>query len=318
MALLLEPFSREKESLDPIDKAIVRELIKNNRRTYAYLGEAAGVSSKTARMRVEKLVEDGTIHEFMVLKSLKMSEYDLAFIILRLDGSIKPDVLIKNIHSNPMVYVSAPLTTGDFILHAEYQGSEGLNDLGTFLRSQKGVAEVEIHPTVRDRGGAIELTSGHKRLLSFLMDDARMSISELTKRTGFSARRVKRLVEEMTASRGIQFSIKYNPNNEDEISFIIKINFDNGVTSGKELESRIEQDYPREYFRSHFSATQAVLFSVFNVQHLTEMEKMSNEIQSLSGVSNTEVLLYYNAIILDPPRRQELREKLISEGFIPS
>jgi len=304
--------------LDPVDKTIVRELIKNNRQTYAYLGKAAGVSSKTARLRVEKLVEDGTVNEFMVLKSLKMSHYDLAFIIMRSDGTVDPELFIQRIHSNPMIYVSAPLTTGDFILHAEYQGSKGMNELNIFLRSQEGVADVEVHPTVRDRGGTIELKLGHKRLLSFLMDDARMPISELTKRTGFSARRVRRLLEEMIDSRGIAFSIKYNPNKEEEISFIIKMNFDNRVTSGIELESKIAQSYPREYFRSHFSATQATLLSVFTVEHLTEMEKLSVELRSFSGVTAIEVLLYYNAIILDPPRRTELREELVSEGFIPS
>lgn len=303
--------------MDPIDKAIVKELIKNNRRTYAYLGKVANVTSKTARMRVERLVDDGTVEEFMVLKSLKMSGYDLAFIVLKPDKSVDPEELVEQVLANPMVYVSAPLTTGAFILHAEYQGSEGLSELTTFLRSLHGVEDADIHPTVRDRGGVIELKPAQKKILSYLMVNARLPISELAKRTRFGARRVRRLLDEMVESRGIQFAIKYNPNKEDEMDFIVKIGYDTKVMTGTDLGSLIEKHFPREYFRSHFSAIEPTLFSVFTIEHLIDVEKVITKLRKIKGILDTEVLLYYNSIILDPPRRTELREELEREGYFP-
>ncbi|UCH04508.1 MAG: Lrp/AsnC family transcriptional regulator, partial [Candidatus Thorarchaeota archaeon] len=167
--------------LDEIDKKIWQELANNCRYSYQYLGDRLGVSANAAKKRVEKLVDTGFIKGWYLGMKPAMIDAQFAFIEVATDSSQDDEKLVEALGSNEMVFVVLPLTTGDCVLHAEFIGAPGLLELTSFLRQVNGVRDVKVHPTTTSPGEKIELNSLHLRVLSSLVKDPRMSVSNISR-----------------------------------------------------------------------------------------------------------------------------------------
>jgi DNA-binding Lrp family transcriptional regulator len=262
---------------------------------------------------VTKLLETGFIRDWYVGFNPVMIDAQFAFIEVTTDGSHDEKWLIETLGSHPMIFVLLPLTTGDFILHAYFIGTTALLELGSFIRSVKGVTNVKIHPTTAGRGRKMELKPLHLRVLQQLDEDPRASISELARDTGLTARRVRRIVNELVESDAFDFSFIWNPNAGDSLAFISKIRYDSKEILPEEIDKRTREEYPLEYFYSHVSAIEPVIFSVFMVDHLFDIQKISNHLRKLHGVQALNTMIYYSATVLEPLTHRRMME-LISES----
>lgn len=72
-----------------------------------------------------------------------------------------------------------------------------------------------------------------------------------------------------------------------------------------------------EYFYSHISAIEPVMFCVFMVDHLLEIEGITRAVREYSGVAALNTLIYYSATILTPLTQLRLEEMLTKEGLWP-
>jgi len=296
--------------LDEIDKKLWQELGSNCRYSFQYLGDRLGISANAAKKRVEKLVDTGFIKGWYLGMRPAMIDAQFAFIEVTTDGSQDDEDLIEALGSSDMIYVVLPLTTGDYVLHAEFIGAPGLLELTSFIRQVNGVRGVKVHPTTASPGKKMELNSLHLRVLSSLVKDPRMSVSNISRNSGLTARRVRRLVDELVESDAFDFSFFWNPNAGDSMAFIAKIEYDSREAKSDDVDQIIREEYPLEYFYSHVSAIEPVMFSVFMVDHLFDIEKISRAIKKLPGVTTVSTMIYYSATILFPPTRSRLEEML--------
>lgn len=296
--------------MDEIDKKLWQELGSNCRYSFQYLGDKLGISANAAKKRVEKLVDTGFIKGWYLGMRPAMIDAQFAFIEVKTDGSQDDEKLAEALDSNHMVYVVLPLTTGDYALHAEFIGAHGLLELASFIRQVNGVRDVKVHPTTASPGKKMELSSLHLRVLSSLVKDPRMSVSNVSRNSGLTARRVRRIVDELIDSDAFDFSFFWNPNAGDSMAFIARIEYDSREAKSDDIDRRIREEYPLEYFYSHVSAIEPVMFSVFMVDHLFDIEKISRAIKKLSGVTTVSTMIYYSAIISFPPTRTRLEEML--------
>ncbi len=296
--------------LDEIDKRIWQELGSNCRYSFQYLGDRLGVSANAAKKRVEKLVDTGFIKSWYLGMRPAMIDAQFAFIEVATDGIQDDDMLVETLSSNEMIYVVLPLTTGDYVLHAEFIGASGLLELTSFIRQVSGIRKVKVHPTTASPGKKMELNSLHLRVLSCLVKDPRMSVSDISRNSGLTARRVRRLVDELIDNDAFDFSFFWNPNAGDSMAFIAKIEYDSRVAKSDDIDRRIREEYSLEYFYSHVSAIEPVMFSVFMVDHLFDIEKISRAIKKFPGVATVGTMIYYSAIVLFPPTRLRLEEML--------
>jgi DNA-binding Lrp family transcriptional regulator len=157
----------------------------------------------------------------------------------------------------------------------------------------------------------MELNSLHLRVLSWLVKDPRMSVSNISRNSGLTARRVRRIVDELIDSEAFDFSYFWNPNAGDSMAFIAKIEYDSREAKSEDIEQSIRQRYSLEYFYSHVSAIEPVMFSVFMVDHLFDIEKIARTIKNFPGVAALSTMIYYSATILFPPTRLRLEEMLV-------
>lgn len=299
--------------LDEIDKTLWQELYGNCRASYQYLANKLGLTANGVRKRVERLIESGVIIEWSISLQPAMIDSQYAFIEVMTDGTHDSDELFKQFYDKPEIYVILPLTSGDYVLHAFYNGSEGLLNLSSFLRQLNGVKETQIHPTITSIGNKIELSNLQRRVLKFLVKDPRMSISQIAQESGLTSRRVRKIVDQLQESNAFIFDFTWNPNAGDSMAFLARIEYDPKKGTSDDIENRIRADYNLEYFYSHVSAIDTVMFSVFMIQHLFDMEQIANSLKKYPGVKTVKPLIYYSATVATPLTVSHL-EELLSEN----
>lgn len=296
--------------MDEVDKALWQELYSNCRLSYQFLADKLNLTANAVRKRIDRLIERGVIVEWSISLTPAMIDSNYAFIEIITDEIFDYDELFKKFYDRPEIYVILPLTTGEFVLHAFYKGSEGLLELGSFLRQLNGVKEARIHPTTTFNGNKIEINNLQLRVLKSLVKDPRMPISQIALETGLTARRVRKIVDQLIESKSFIFDFTWNPNAGDSMAFIARIGYDPKLETSEEIEQKIRKNYNLEYFYSHVSAIAPVMFSVFMIHHIFDMETIIQQIRKYPGVNTLKPLIYYSATVIEPPTMTYLEELL--------
>ncbi|MFX1404305.1 MAG: Lrp/AsnC family transcriptional regulator, partial [Promethearchaeota archaeon] len=196
--------------MDPLDKKILWELHEDCRMSYQTLSNILGISANAVKKRVAKLIDTGVIHSFTAMLSLDYLKSEVLYGLVYTDGEENEEEFIQRLGSSPMVHVVGTIASGGggaYNFFAQYIGSEGLSELGRFVRTMPHVTRTEMFPLLipkdhrgvqalpvrgREEGGEFNRTE--LKVLHWLVDDSRMSISEVASRSGLTARRVGRTI----------------------------------------------------------------------------------------------------------------------------
>ena len=102
--------------LDDTSKAIIEQLQRDGRRSYAAIGKAVGLSEAAVRQRVQRLTEAGVMQVVAVTDPLELGFDRQAMIGIKAEGALEPiaDQLAK---MDEIEYVV--ITAGSFDLLAE-------------------------------------------------------------------------------------------------------------------------------------------------------------------------------------------------------
>ncbi|MEV0285697.1 Lrp/AsnC family transcriptional regulator [Kribbella sp. NPDC050820] len=102
--------------LDDTSKAIIEQLQRDGRRSYAAIGKAVGLSEAAVRQRVQRLTDAGVMQVVAVTDPLELGFDRQAMIGIKAEGSLEPiaDELAK---MDEVEYVV--ITAGSFDLLAE-------------------------------------------------------------------------------------------------------------------------------------------------------------------------------------------------------
>lgn len=105
--------------LDPIDEAILRELARDARASYAQIGAQVSLSAPAVKRRVDRLRESGVIRSFTVeLDHSALGWETEAYVEVFCAGSTSPETMRQAVERYPEV-VAASTVTGevDLVLH---------------------------------------------------------------------------------------------------------------------------------------------------------------------------------------------------------
>jgi DNA-binding Lrp family transcriptional regulator len=140
--------------LDPTDKKILDELSFDCRLSYRELAKRVGLSTTAVIRRVNALIDDGTIHNFVVIPTRNMAGTDSFIAIIHTDSSENLDEFVSMIGStHKFIQVSQLISPRghSFFLTGRYTSFSDLMEIGRFLRALDGVEEVEIYHIERKR-----------------------------------------------------------------------------------------------------------------------------------------------------------------------
>jgi DNA-binding Lrp family transcriptional regulator len=322
--------------MDLIDKGIFYALDSNCRVSYEELARRFEISANAIKKRVTKLQTSGILKRFNIWLSLSMIDAEMIVAFIRTDGSQDDEILINAIGNNPMVHRAAYLSNGDMVVFGEYNGANGLNELSRFLRCQEGVGEVEIHTLLTEKGGKVTFSPLQLKVLNQLRKNARMSIVNLAKHTGLTARTIRRVLEQLGGNRAttrafaitndlrpeerasnepVHFRSFWNLNAGGNISFATRITYMEDKGNPSELVGWLQEKYPVEHWYSYASASDPLLFSTFVVENVGVFEKIHQSLKRELMVDSIETLVFYPQRHFKGLREICLEEMLNQAGF---
>ncbi len=301
-------------ALDLIDKGIFYALDGNCRTSYETLARQFNISANAIKKRVTKLRDSGVLKAFSVWLSLSMIDAEMIVAFINTDGSQDDELLINTIGNNPMIHRTASLSNGGIMAFGEYISAQGLGELSRFLRKQEGVTDVEIHTLLTDKGGKINFTDLQMKVLNELRKDARMSIVELAKRTGLTARTIRRVLDQLggnsatarafvvrdnllpnerASSEPVHFRSIWNLNAGGCISYAVRLTYDEDQGNSIDVDSWLRKEYPVAHWYSYASATEPLVFSTFNVESVAAFEKIHHSLKKGQMIESSETLVLY-------------------------
>lgn len=300
-------------SMDEIDKRIILELDSDCRMTYQTMADKLGLSSTAVRKRITKLIESGIIDHFMAALSLAMIDSDLILAIVQTDGSEYQDEFVEEIGSNSSVVQASHVACGKGALYFVFgatSGVQALSDFGQFLRTLKSVTNVEIHVLVYPKGKKTVLTKLQLKVLKYLVDNPRMSIADLAELTGMTARRIRRVIDELQEGSGIDFSIFWNLGKGGLTEVLLRIEWDENISNYENITEWLRKQYPLEFWTPFVSATSPTMFARFVIDNLETIESIAKVVRKSPSVKSVSILVFFSNSLFEWPGVKELRFRL--------
>ena len=276
--------------MDSIDIGILRALGENCRVSYQEMSRTLGMTANAVKKRVNKLVDSGTIHSFVVYLSLAMADVEVYLAIVTTEGMKREENVLKIIVEDPHVFSAGRLSDGTCIVFAEYEGSENEIKFEHFLQDIEGVTRVDIHKLRSPRGMKVEFKPLQLRVLNCLIENPRMPATEVADKTGLTPRRVRRTINQLIEGGGLNFVARLNLNAGPGVIYYAQIVWDESKVTHTELEYWLDKEFAGQYFDSHISASSSMMLSLFVVDHLREAEPLSRKISQGSMIKSVKTI----------------------------
>ncbi|UCH04898.1 MAG: winged helix-turn-helix transcriptional regulator [Candidatus Thorarchaeota archaeon] len=277
--------------MDLIDKGILSDLTRNCRVTYQEMAGKYGISANAIRKRIHKLEDSGVIYEYGITLSPAMFDADYAFGVLYTDGSHDEQEFVERIGQNQFVSAASSYTGGIYLLIAEFRSMDELHRISSFLRSLEGVDQVELHALVIDTGNQVKLGQLALLVLKHLNADPKMPIVELAEKTGLTARRVRRIINELISGQGVRFRALLELGVADSIPFIARLVWDDSKTTHDKLLTWLNRSFQLPLWEVFISASEPTFFCLFTAGNLTETEAITREIRKNQHVKSIKVFV---------------------------
>ena len=148
------PMSRGRKAamvLDEVSKAIIEQLQKDGRRSYAEIGKAVGLSEAAVRQRVQKLTDSGVMQVVAVTDPLQLGFARQAMVGIRCRGEL--EVVAEALGELQEVdYVVITAGSYDLLVEVVCESDEHLLELiSDRIRAIEGVAATETFMYLRLR-----------------------------------------------------------------------------------------------------------------------------------------------------------------------
>ncbi len=135
--------------MDKIDREIIKELIKNARKSYNEIGEIIGYTTMGAKKRLDKLIKKQLIKTTALLNVKELKLY-LALVFLEVESAKKLRGIFKKFEKCPRIIHSFTTLSGynliALVFAEDKDTLESISVEKCSIRSQEGVRRSEFYP----------------------------------------------------------------------------------------------------------------------------------------------------------------------------
>jgi DNA-binding Lrp family transcriptional regulator len=272
------------------------------------------MSANAVKKRVSKLEELGVIVRYVVELTPAMIDAEILLAMVSTDGTQDEEEFANLIGGNLHVFDVGPLTGASYLVFADYTSPVELSDLGRFLRGLRGVLRVELHTLLRfQEPKKDEFTGLQLRVLSALMEDARMQLVSIADKTGLTTRRVRRTVQELLDSNNVRFTLKWNPEASKGIPFIARIDFDESKIQSTDCERWLRERFPIPLWEVMISSSEPTIFVYFVAEDQTHLERLTREVRQVAFVKSVVTFVNKPTRVFPGLRNHRLTEMLLQK-----
>ncbi len=277
--------------MDELDKKILGDFMINCRVSYQELSRRYGISANAIRRRILNLEESGEISGYSLLLSAEMLGVHRILGLLTSDGSRDEVEVMDEIGDHAGVIAAAAYSNGTYALVGEYRIPEELHELTSHLRTIESIEKAETHQIIQAHGQPIELSRMHLRILKPLISEPRLSVVEISKKSGLTARRVRRLLGQLEESGAVKFQALVELGAATSIPFLARVTWDERKTTYREILDLIEQKYPLSHWETYVSASEPVLYSLIAVEGLVQVNEITRDLRSNDKIESVKALI---------------------------
>src|SRR5215207_2165961 len=200
----------ERLILDKIDLNILSTLARDCRTSYNSIGSQIGLTSKSVKARVKKMVRSRVIEKFVVRVNPAAFGYRTALVLVRTSNGITKDNVIQRVKQ-----------FGDLAYHVHHMGRTSVaaliinkpldDNIIQSLNDRLKPATV-ISIAVNELSVSTDLSETDLRIIKCLLPSgARMEISEIAKEVRISEKTTTRRLNRMKEGHLLDFSLQCDP-----------------------------------------------------------------------------------------------------------
>jgi DNA-binding Lrp family transcriptional regulator len=198
--------------LDKNDLTILPTLARDCRTSYSSIGSQIGLTSKSVKTRVKKMVRSGVIEKFVVRVNPAAFGYRTAIVLIKASNGITKDDVIQRVKE-----------FGDLAYHVHHMGRTSVaaliikkplddNVIQSLNERLKPATIINIAVTELSVAGSTDLSETDLRIIKcLLVSGARTEISDIAKEVGISEKTTTRRLNRMKECRLLDFSLQCSP-----------------------------------------------------------------------------------------------------------
>jgi Lrp/AsnC family transcriptional regulator for asnA, asnC and gidA len=303
--------------MDMLDKMIILDLSQNCRQSYQALARKYDITLNAIKNRIQNLLDEGVL-EFCIEAQVAMFDGNWAIAFITTTGEEDQKSFIKELGENRMVNEVGTLSGNNYIIYAVYSGLEGLFEFNKFLRSLEPVKDTEVYQILMNRGVKVEISKRQLRILHCLLDDPRMQLSKIAECSGYSAKTVRKVLNEVMESEGLLFGGRMRLNSSDSVAFMVQIEWDEQDSELQDILKWLNIEFPKEYWVPLITVSRPIFFAIFLVESVKEINPIVEKIKKTTFVKSATSIMGNESYSFHDLRRYWLEERFIEAGLKPT
>lgn len=310
--------------LDDKDLKIIRILSNDCRESFMSIGAAIGMTSKSVKARVDRMISTGVIEKFVLKVNPLALGYGIGCMIIVREHTANIDDIINRLN-----------LVGDVSIHSKCMGGistfclaikEGHQDKLRLLLDSLKPASVRIMFTSKlspssssstttlpssNMSRRHELTETDLRIIKCLISNPRMEMSDIARETSISGRTVNRRLTKLKEDNVLKFFILCNPvHTVGYIQFALVVNTLDR-SSYHQIVGRIyEQLGENILFQLPITDPDNVLTFLLFSPDIFTADSILKKVESFDGVKRVELFVLTDTTSYDEWVLREIDKKL--------
>jgi DNA-binding Lrp family transcriptional regulator len=310
--------------LDDKDLKIISILSKDCRESFMSIGSAIGMTSKSVKARVDRMISTGVIEKFVLKVNPVALGYGIGCMLIVREHTANTDDIINRLN-----------LVGDVSIHSKCMGGistfclaikEGHEDKLRLLLDSLKPASVRIiftsklspssptatsMPLSSNLNKKNELTETDLRIIRCLIPNPRMEMNDIAKETGISARTVNRRLTKLKDSGVLKFFILCNPvHTVGYIQFALVVNTLDRLSYHQIVGRIYEQLGENILFQLPVTDPDNVITFLLFSRDIFSADSILKKVESFDGVKRVELFVLTDTTSYDEWVQREIAKKL--------
>ena len=302
--------------LDNIDLQIIRLLARDSRTPYRNIASTVGITPSAAKERINKMVSNGVIQNFIVLINPVIFGYEKLCILIvkNIDKMIKEQDIFKKVSLLGDIFGISKHLEGDAILIL-YVRNLAQNKVGILIELLKPVTLEALFATYRPV--TMKILSSDLEIMKCLLSDSRMLSNDIAKKTSLSPKTVARRLEKMRENHILEFSIVQNVSSMRLTGYIeFAVLIDVKISSHQNIVERIQYELQEYLLHLPDWYQREVIFAVFFCANISTVNLILRRLESYDGVTKVESYIVTDLTIYQDLLKSEIDKRIISQKYL--
>ena len=278
----------QKFSLDGIDLKILNLLAKDGRLSYRSIGLTIGLTTKSIKSRVDRMLEAKVIERFLARVNPSVIGYKQIYALALRKNKVNQELLDR---INLVGDIQYQFEVMGGVIGFDIAIKEGTEDkIDLLLNSLKPALLGLIRS--RNREVTQNLTQTDYTIMKQLIKNPRMEIGDITAATAISPKTIRRRLDKMTRNHVLEFSIQPNPDAmKGYIVFFLDVRVKDRSNHQKVLQKIYEELHEHFMLSSDMSNQEDSIGLLLGSEDAIGIESIRSRIECFDGVEQANAFL---------------------------